>query len=64
VLIEIFDIRGARVASLVTARLPVGYHTVVWDGRDDRGRRAAAGVYFYRMKTADRVLTRKMARLR
>jgi hypothetical protein len=64
VLIEIFDIRGARVASLVNARLPVGYHTVVWDGRDDRGRRAAAGVYFYRMKTADRVLTRKMARLR
>jgi len=64
VTLEIFDVRGALVASLVNDLQPAGYHTVIWDGRDGRGRRAATGVYFYRVTTADGVLTRKMARLR
>jgi hypothetical protein len=44
--------------------MPAGFHTAVWDGRDDSGRRVAAGIYFYRLETAGAVLHRKMLALR
>ncbi len=44
--IEIFDITGKRVRSLVKGVYPGGAHRFVWDGRDDAGRQAAAGNYF------------------
>jgi len=44
----IYDIRGVRVR---TFQLDGGRtETVIWDGRDDHGEEAAAGVYFYKIK--------------
>jgi hypothetical protein len=34
---------------------------VSWNGRDDRGQLASAGVYFYTARTEDRTIVRKMA---
>jgi hypothetical protein len=48
--LEVFDLQGARVRTLVIDDLPVGGHVVRWDGRDDQGRRAASGVYFARLR--------------
>lgn len=50
--IEVFDVNGRRVRSLVRERLPAGRHEVIWDGRAgdvQGGARAASGVYFIRM---------------
>ncbi|MBE0566737.1 MAG: flagellar hook assembly protein FlgD, partial [Krumholzibacteria bacterium] len=33
--------------------LPAGTHEVSWDGRDERGGRAASGIYLVRLTTAD-----------
>jgi hypothetical protein len=38
-------------------------HKATWDGRDDSGRRAAAGLYFYRLNAGERTLTRKVTLL-
>ncbi len=48
--LQIYDLTGRVVRTLVDGTLPAGYHTVQWDGRNDQGRRVAQGVYFYRFQ--------------
>lgn len=44
--VELFDVRGRRIRVLHDAALPAGPTRLVWDGRDDRGDKVAAGVYY------------------
>ena len=37
-----------------------GEQSVTWDGRDDSGQRVSSGIYFYRIRTKDLVLTKKL----
>ena len=37
-----------------------GRHSVVWDGRDNRGRSVSAGVYFYSFEAGDYKSTKKL----
>ncbi|NNE44433.1 MAG: T9SS type A sorting domain-containing protein, partial [Gemmatimonadetes bacterium] len=62
--LEVFDLRGRRVATVHRGLLPAGEHRATWDGRDARGLRVGAGVYFLRMDAEDRSSTRKLLRLR
>jgi hypothetical protein len=62
--LEIFDIRGARVRTLVNAVLPAARHTAVWDGRDDAGGSAASGIYFARLVAGDFRDVRKLVLLK
>jgi beta-glucanase (GH16 family) len=59
----VYDVRGRRVRGLVQAPLPAGRHRAVWNGRDDAGAPAAAGVYFYLLRTPEGQWVRKMVRL-
>ncbi len=61
--LSVFDIRGARVATLVDTELGAGFHRAAWDGRSFTGGRAAAGVYFYKLQTKNEIRTRRMVRL-
>jgi hypothetical protein len=58
--IGVFDVQGRRVRSLVDGDLPAGEHAVSWDGIDDQGRQAAAGVYFYVFRAEGRNLQKRM----
>jgi flagellar hook assembly protein FlgD len=58
--VEIFNVLGRRVRSLLDARRPVGWHTVHWDGRGDDGSRLAAGAYFARVAAGRQVVTRRL----
>jgi hypothetical protein len=62
--IEVFDARGRLVRHLVSAKQAPGTYRTVWDGRDDSGRRTQSGVYFYRLRVASEVFTRKMIMLK
>jgi hypothetical protein len=48
--LEIYNVRGERVTTLVNGVLPAGVHAVRWLGRSDHGARAASGVYFARLR--------------
>ncbi len=48
--LEVFDVRGQRVKVLVNEPKTAGSHHVMWEGRDENGRKAASGVYFYRFQ--------------
>jgi hypothetical protein len=50
--IKIFDVSGRVVRSLFSGISAAGYHTVVWDGRDDRGASVPSGIYFCRLHAA------------
>ena len=49
--IRIYDVTGRLVRSLLDEKLEAGPHTVVWDGRNERGHRLSSGVYLYRLET-------------
>ncbi|MDQ7051873.1 MAG: FlgD immunoglobulin-like domain containing protein [candidate division KSB1 bacterium] len=58
--LQIYNLRGQRVRTLVQAFQPAGEYAVTWDGRDDAGRPVAAGMYLYQLKAGTRVHTRKL----
>lgn len=58
--IAVFDVGGRRIAILHEGTLEAGEHHVVWDGRCDNGRPAAAGHYRYVLKTASSRIARSM----
>jgi hypothetical protein len=62
--LELYDISGARVATLVDDIKSPGVYTVGWDGRSDRGTPVASGVYFYRLQGFGQSLTRKLVLIR
>jgi 7,8-dihydropterin-6-yl-methyl-4-(beta-D-ribofuranosyl)aminobenzene 5'-phosphate synthase len=58
--LQIYDIRGCLVRTLVDGVRGPGMHTAVWKGSDDAGKRIASGVYIYRMEAGGFTNTRKM----
>ena len=58
--LEIYNVLGQRVRTLMSGSLAPGFHTLVWNGRDDAGRVAAAGLYLALLEAGDSRLTRKM----
>ncbi len=59
VTIEIFNLRGQKVATLVKGYMDAGVHNNVWDASEQ-----ASGVYFYRLTAGDRSFTQRMTLLR
>jgi hypothetical protein len=64
VTIELFDVTGRLVKTLVDAPMPEGLHQVAWDGFDGRGRDVSGGLYFYRLTTAGETFARKLVVLK
>lgn len=62
--LAVYDVRGARVRTLSDAVMPAGYHEVRWNGRDERGRGVASGVYYLRLALQGEVRTHRVALLK
>lgn len=62
--VDIYDVSGRRVRSLVEGDHPAGSHAVVWDRRDDAERLAGSGVYFLRMRSSEGDDTRRIVLMR
>ena len=58
--INIYNIKGQKVRSLVNSTYPPGEHSVIWNGLDDNGVNVGSGIYFYRMQTENYNETKKM----
>jgi hypothetical protein len=59
--LEVYDLAGRRVASLLHEVRDAGAHEVVWRGEDDTGRRAASGVYVCRLQAGGVTSNRRLA---
>jgi len=62
--LEIFNIVGQRVRTLVREEQVTGSYSVIWAGQNDAGNKVGSGVYFYRLLTTDFVQTKKLVLLR
>ncbi|MBN2564611.1 MAG: nuclear transport factor 2 family protein [Candidatus Eisenbacteria bacterium] len=58
--LEVYDVSGRLVRTLVDGHEPAGTRTVTWDGRDDEGQPVASGIYFSRMTAPEFSETTKM----
>ena len=54
VTLQIVDVTGRRVRTLVQRPLTPGPHTRVWDGTDDGGRAVASGIYLSHLRVGGR----------
>ncbi len=62
--IGVYDVRGARIRTLVDQSRGVGRYVATWDGRDDSGRQVASGVYYVRMQTRTDMKNQKVVLVR
>jgi len=63
--LDVYDVHGRLVATLVDRQSAPGMQSVVWNGRDRNGAGVASGVYFYRLTLpGQRSLTRKLVLLK
>jgi hypothetical protein len=64
VTLSIYDVTGKRIHTILNRAMPPGIYLEQWDGRDENGKSVASGIYFYRLKTGQKALTRKMVLMR
>jgi hypothetical protein len=62
--LDIFDITGAKVASICNQNLKAGNYSMVWDGSDQNGRQVSSGAYFYRLTDSSGQQTKRMTLLK
>ena len=60
--LRVYDVAGRLVRTLAAENLPVGSYVRAWDGRDDGGREAGAGIYFVKLVAGATVDSRKLVR--
>gem|GEM_PF-2984286 len=58
--IEIYNVRGQKVRTLINAHNEIGNYKVVWNGKDDNGRDVSSGMYLYIMKADDFYQVKRM----
>ena len=58
--VEIVNILGQKVVTLVSGHKEPGNYQVRWDGTDSEGIAVANGIYFYRLVTDGRIIVKKM----
>jgi hypothetical protein len=59
--LNVYDMTGRLIRTLVNGQLHSGEHRATWDGRDDGGRRLPSGVYLFRLRGNDYSETQRVA---
>lgn len=62
--LKVYNITGQVVRTLVNGRVEPDFYSVIWDGRNDRGKEVGHGVYFLRMDTESFTKTKKLLLIR
>lgn len=64
VTINIYNMLGQRIATLLNNEKPAGSFEVVWNGTDDFGKKVASGTYIYRVTAGVNTISKKMVLLK
>jgi hypothetical protein len=62
--VQVYNVLGEKVKTLVTERHAGGRFTVMWDGTDDHGSKLSSGTYYYRLISGNFVSSKKMIMLK
>ena len=58
--LDIYNVKGQKVKTLLNDHREAGTHNIVWNGTDDNNRSVSSGIYFYKMKNGKFSSTKKM----
>jgi len=64
VVVEVYNLRGEIVTTLVDGNMQAGFHSVEWNGLTSSGNQISSGVYLYRIQAGDFNKVRKMIMLK
>ncbi|RLC54930.1 MAG: hypothetical protein DRH89_08730 [Candidatus Cloacimonadota bacterium] len=62
--LNIYNLKGQKVKQLAKGQFHSGNTSVVWNGKDDNGKQVSSGLYFYKLKTNEKVISKKMLLLK
>jgi len=62
--LDIYNVLGQKVFTLVNEYQKSGYRRITWDGRDNQGRLLSSGIYLYLMSAGEFTQTKKMVLLK
>ena len=62
--VEIFNIKGQKVKTLLNKHLKGGKHSVIWNGTDNSNKKVSSGVYFYQVSVNNEQKVKKMLMLK
>ena len=62
--LEVFNIKGQRIKTLYLGNSTIGEHQVTWNGTDENNRKVSSGIYFYKLITPEKVISKKMLLMR
>jgi flagellar hook assembly protein FlgD len=48
--VEVYDVLGRSVKTLLSGDMQAGYHSALWDGTNGSGALVGSGVYYYRIE--------------
>ncbi len=58
--LSVYNVKGQLVKTLVNGTVEAGVHSVVWNGTNNQDHTVASGVYYYKLKSENQTLTKKM----
>ena len=58
--LKVYNVNGDEVRRLASGVQSAGQHSVMWDGKDNRGKAVVSGIYFYRLQAGNFLQTKKM----
>ena len=62
--LNIFDVQGRLIKTIINEQMPAGNYLVRWEGDNNKGNAVTSGVYFYNLKVSDRNVNGKMVMLK
>ena len=61
--LEVFNLKGEKVRTLVSGEKASGMYLIPWDGKDNFNRNCSAGIYFVKMTSGEFMATRKLVKV-
>ncbi|MGE5458615.1 MAG: T9SS type A sorting domain-containing protein, partial [Methanococcaceae archaeon] len=62
--LNVFDVMGRHVKTLVDTNQQSGNYSVIWNGVNDLGQKISSGIYFYSLSSNEMTETKKMILLK
>lgn len=62
--LEIYNVKGQKVRTLISGKLEQGEHQITWDGTDSNRNSMSSGIYFYRLQSGNNAINKKIMLLK
>ena len=64
VIIEVYNLKGQKIKTLLNDFFDMGSHVITWNGKDNNNQSVGSGIYFYKMTTEEYIATKRMILLK